>query len=444
MNILVLGAGESGTGAAVLAAKNGHNVLVSDGATIKEKYKNVLSKNNIKAEESQHAKAKDFPAELVIKSPGIPKSASIVQHFVKLNIEIIDEIEWAFQHCHGEVVAITGSNGKTTTTELVFHVLKRGNLNVGMAGNIGKSWAAQLAEGQKDLWVLELSSFQLDGIKTFRPKIAIITNITPDHLDRYENSMIKYTHSKMRITKNQKDNDYLIFCQDDEWTNRGIKETQPKAQPIPFSLKEKEMEQGAWLNDKQIEFNIAQKPFTMNVFELALEGKHNTQNSMAAGLTGRILEIRKEAIRESLSDFKEIPHRLEYVATVHGIDFVNDSKATNVNSTWWALESAEKPLIWILGGVDKGNDYSSLIPLAKDKVKAIVCLGADNAKIIEAFSGVVDNMVEVSSAKQAVDVSYQLGKKGDSVLLSPACASFDLFDSYEDRGNQFKAAVKAL
>ena len=444
MNILVLGAGESGTGAAVLAAKNGHTVLVSDGSTIKEKYKNVLSKNNIQTEEGQHAQAKDFPAELVIKSPGIPETASIVQHFAKQNIEVIDEIEWAFQHCQGEVVAITGSNGKTTTTELVYHVLKRGNLNVGMAGNIGKSWAAQLAEGQKDFWVLELSSFQLDGIKTFHPKIAIITNITPDHLDRYENSMMKYTHSKMRIAKNQDKNDYLIFCQDDEWTQTGIKETQPKAQHIPFSLKETKMEQGAWLQNKQIEFNIAQNPFTMNVFELALEGKHNTQNSMAAGLTGRILEIRKEAIRESLSDFKEIPHRLEYVATVHGIDFVNDSKATNVNSTWWALESAEKPLIWILGGVDKGNDYSSLIPLAKDKVKAIVCLGADNAKIIEAFSGVVDNMVEVSSAKQAVDVSYQLGKKGDSVLLSPACASFDLFDSYEDRGNQFKAAVKAL
>ena len=441
--IVVLGAGESGVGAAVLALKNGFEVFVSDHGKIADKYKQKLKRYMVAYEEGQHTEEMILKADEVIKSPGIPESSGIVQKIVAKKIPVISEIEFAGRYSKAKMIGITGTNGKTTTTMLTYHLLKKAGLNVGLAGNVGKSFAWQVAESNHDYYVIELSSFQLDGIVEFKCDIAVLTNITPDHLDRYDNDLKNYAYSKFRIIQNQTASDCFIYCADDEITNRYLTEMKVKAQTYPFSIKKK-LPEGAWLDNEIINIKTNLNHYTMNIHELALQGKHNLYNSMAAGIAARVLDIRKEIVRESLSDFRSIEHRLEHVSTVHGIEFVNDSKATNINSTWYALESFAKPVILILGGVDKGNDYSMLTDLVKEKVKAIVCLGKDNRKIIKAFKGVVETIVETSSADEAVRSSYQLGKGGDVVLLSPACASFDLFENYEDRGRQFKKAVKAL
>lgn len=443
MELAILGAGESGVGAALLAKKEGLVPFVSDAGKIKEKYKKVLIDNAIEWEEEGHSEARILAANEVIKSPGIPDTAPLILELKEKGIEVISEIEFAFRFCKGKIVAITGSNGKTTTTHLVYHVLKKGGLNVRMGGNVGKSFASLLVEGESDWYVLELSSFQLDGIKDFRAEIAILLNISPDHLDRYKNHFDSYADAKMRIVMNAKPEDYFIYCEDIEAVNEAIKRNPHQAIPIPFSIKNK-TPQGAYINNEQLIIHINNNQLIMSIHDLALQGKHNLYNSMASGIAGRILDLRKELIRESLSDFQNIEHRLEKVATIHGIEFINDSKATNVNSTWYALESLAKPAIWIVGGVDKGNDYAELLPLVKDKVKAIICLGLDNSKIIQAFEKDIQLIEEAKSADEAVRKAYEIGVKGDVVLLSPACASFDLFENYEDRGHQFKKAVRAL
>jgi UDP-N-acetylmuramoylalanine--D-glutamate ligase len=441
--IVVLGARESGTGAAILAKAKGFDVFVSDKGIIDDKFKNSLFKHHIKFEEGQHTESEILSATEVIKSPGIPDKAEIILKLKEKQIPIISEIEFASRYTNAKKICITGSNGKTTTTLLTYHILKKSGLNVGLAGNVGKSFAAMVADQKHDYYVLELSSFQLDDMYKFKADIAILLNITPDHLDRYEYKMENYVNSKFRITHNQTENDAFIFCTDDPEIMKVLSDKNIKAKKYPFSITHK-VEEGAWLNGNQINININNNPLTMTVEELALQGKHNIYNSMAAGIAARILDIRKEIIRESLSDFENIEHRLEYVAKINDIEFINDSKSTNVNSAWYALESFDKPIVWIAGGVDKGNDYSMLKDLVKAKVKAIVCMGKDNKKIIKAFKDIVPVIEETSSAEEAVAVAYRLGKKGDVVLLSPACASFDLFENYEDRGNKFKAAVRAL
>ncbi len=441
--LAILGGGESGVGAALLAKKQGYEVLVSDFGSIKDKYKSQLAAAGISFEEGGHSSDRILTATEIVKSPGIPEKAPIVKQALEKGISVIDELEFAHRYNEGKIVAITGSNGKTTTTMLTYHILQKAGLNVGLAGNVGQSWAAQLAEGQKEVWVIEISSFQLDGTVEFKPDIALLMNITPDHLDRYDYKMDNYSRSKMRIAANQDKNDYFIYNAEDSETARLMKELNIQAQLLPFGINTTNTA-GAVADESNITFFNHQNPFTMSIHELALQGKHNVHNSMASAIAARVLDIRKEVIRESLSDFEGVEHRLEFVANVHGIEFVNDSKATNINSTWYALESVKKPVVWIVGGVDKGNDYTELVPLVKDKVKAIICLGTDNAKIISAFSGVVDRIVEARSAQQAVQFGYDMGTNGDMVLLSPACASFDLFENYEDRGRQFKTAVKGL
>lgn len=449
--IVVLGGGESGVGAAVLAQVNGFDVFLSDKNKIKEKYKNVLLKNSIEWEEEKHTDALILNADEVVKSPGIPDHVALIKVLHGKSIPVISEIEFAGRYTSSKTICITGSNGKTTTALLIYHMLKKAELNVALAGNIGQSFAMQVADNIKrdeeeiEYYVLELSSFQLDGMFEFKADIAILLNITPDHLDRYDNKMKNYVDSKFRILQNQTENDAFIFCVDDKTITNEIENKKIKPKQYPFSIKQK-LEQGAYItenNQININTNNSNQLF-MTIQELALQGKHNIYNSMAAGVTGKLIEIRKETIRESLSDFDNVPHRLEIVGNIHGIEFINDSKATNVNSTWYALESMDNPVVLILGGVDKGNDYSQLNELIKDKVKAIVCLGSDNKKIIKAFGGLVDTIVEATTAQRAVVKSYELGKKGDTVLLSPACASFDLFDDYEDRGDQFKQAVRGL
>jgi len=441
--IVVLGAGESGVGAAVLAKKQGLDVFVSDKGEIKENYKKVLSHHEIQWEEGKHSEDKILAAQQVVKSPGIPDNVSLIEKIRSRKTPVISEIEFAAQYTNAKLIGVTGSNGKTTTSMLLYFLLKNAGVNVGLAGNIGQSFALQVAKENYDHYVLELSSFQLDGMEKTKLDIAVLLNITPDHLDRYENKMQNYVDSKFRITQNQSAEDVFIFCADDPIVQSEILKREIQSIKYPFSLK-RIHDEGAYEENENLILNINNKRFNMSIHDLALQGKHNTYNSMAAGIAGKVLEIRKEIIRESLSDFQNVEHRLEFVAKVHGIEFVNDSKATNVNSTWYALESMMKPVIWIVGGVDKGNDYSELLPLVKDKVTGIVCLGKNNGKIHEAFAGVIDNIVDASSAQEAVAASYQLAKKGQSVLLSPACASFDLFENYEDRGNQFKRAVKAL
>jgi len=444
MRLLVLGGGESGTGAALLAAQKGWEVKLSEYGTLKQTYKDALLNKGIAFEEGGHSEAWVNWASLIVKSPGIAEKTPIMQQVLAAKIPWEDEIEFASRYSKGKVVAITGSNGKTTTTMLTYHLLLKAGLNVGLAGNIGKSWAMQLCEGDKDYWVLELSSFQLDGLRNCPIHIAMLCNISPDHLDRYGYELSNYAKAKWRVTSGQTAQDYFIWNADDEISEGLMKTEGTKAQCLPFSLKEKQA-LGAYLENEEIQITTNHKDeLKMTIHELALQGKHNVANSMAAAIASRVLEIRKESVRESLADFKGAPHRLEFVATVHGIDFINDSKATNVNSTWWALESANKPVIWIVGGVDKGNDYSSLKELVNDKVKAIVCLGLDNAKIKASFEGLVPAIVETNNMKHALELSYQLGAKGDAVLLSPCCASFDLFENYEDRGNQFKKEVRAL
>ena len=443
-DIAILGAAESGVGAALLAQKQGMNVWVSDSGIIKSEYRQQLSQAGIAFEEETHTEDIIFQAATVVKSPGIPGKAPIVQGIKSQGIELISEIEFASRYFDGKIVAITGSNGKTTVTSLTYEIIKAAGLNVGMAGNIGTSFAAQLTTDEaRDIYVLEVSSFQLDDIASFKPYIAILTNITPDHLDRYEYDMNLYAASKMNITRNQGKDDFFIHCADDPVSIKSLKNKTSEARTYAFSI-EKQMEEGAWLDDKEhIQIKIKNQDI-MSIEELALQGKHNTYNSMASGLAARLLGIRKEVIREVLSGFDSIEHRLEHVLQIYGMNFINDSKATNVNSAWYALESISGDIIWLAGGVDKGNDYSALYDLVKDKVKAIICVGDNNTKLHENFEDKVPIVIDAAHIDEAVRMAYKLGEKGDTVLLSPACASFDRFENYEDRGRQFKEAVRRL
>ncbi|MBP9848485.1 MAG: UDP-N-acetylmuramoyl-L-alanine--D-glutamate ligase [Flavobacterium sp.] len=441
MRLVILGGGESGVGTAILGQQKGYDVFVSDFGKIKENYKEVLSINGIAWEDEKHTEELILNADLVMKSPGIPEKAPIVKKLIEKEIPVISEIELAVQFTDATTIGITGSNGKTTTTLLTYHLLKEAGLNVGLAGNIGKSFAWQVAENKHDIYVLELSSFQLDGIINYKPHIAIIMNISPDHLDRYNYDYNLYIGSKFRITKNQTEADYLIYDNEDEAIQNWLKNNKIKANKVPFSLITKPENQGAFLEDNNINSTINKELFTMPINELALEGKHNIKNAMAATAVAQLLNIRKQTIRESLTNFQGVEHRLEKVLKIQGVQYINDSKATNVNSVFYALDSMTTPTVWIVGGVDKGNDYDELMPLVREKVKAIVCLGVDNTKIINAFNNVVDVMVETTSMSEAVQLAQRLAEKGDSVLLSPACASFDLFENYEDRGQQFKQAI---
>ena len=441
--LVVLGGGESGVGTAILGKQKGYDVFVSDKGAISKKYKEVLIHNEVVFEENQHTESKILNADVVMKSPGIPDKVALIQKIIQKSIPVVSEIEYAAQFTTASIIGITGSNGKTTTTLLVHHILKNAGLNVGIAGNIGDSFAQQVAEHSFDNYVLELSSFQLDGIEKFNPHIAILTNITPDHLDRYEYDFNKYIDSKFRITKNQTASDFLIYDADDEAINKWLLENKTSAKLVPFSL-EKKMEYGAYVEDNNIIINITKDKINMPISTLSIKGKHNTKNAMAATMAAQLLKVRKQNIKESLEDFEGAEHRLENVAKVREVEYINDSKATNVNATFYALECMEKTTVWIVGGVDKGNDYNDLLPLVREKVKAIVCLGLDNEKIKGTFGNVVDIIVETAGAEEAVKVSQKLADKGEAVLLSPACASFDLFDNYEDRGRQFKKAVRSL
>ena len=444
MRLVVLGGGESGVGTAILGKKKGYDVFVSDFGKIKENYKEVLTINGIAWEDEMHTEELILNADVVMKSPGIPEKAPIVKKLIEKGISVISEIEFAIQFTDATTVGITGSNGKTTTTLLTYHLLKQGGLNVGLAGNIGKSFAWQVAENKHDIYVLELSSFQLDGIINYKPHIAIITNISPDHLDRYNYDYSLYIDSKFRITKNQTEADYLIYDNEDEAIQNWLKNNTIKANKVPFSLITKPENEGGFLEENNMNTTIKNDTFTMPINELALEGKHNIKNAMAATAVAQLLNIRKQTIRESLTNFQGAEHRLEKVLKIQGVQYINDSKATNVNSVFYALDSMTTPTVWIVGGVDKGNDYDELMPLVREKVKAIVCLGVDNTKISNAFNNVVDVMVETTSMSEAVQIAQRLAEKGDSVLLSPACASFDLFENYEDRGKQFKQAIYNL
>ena len=442
--VVILGAGESGVGAAKLAQLKGFDVFVSDFGVITDKYKSALEKLNIPFESEKHTEELILNATEVIKSPGIPPSASIIKKLVAKNISVISEIEFAGRYTDAKMICITGSNGKSTTSLLTYHILKNAGLNVGLAGNIGHSFAAQVATENFDYYVLEISSFMLDDMFHFKADIAVLLNITPDHLDRYDYKLENYAASKMRIIQNQTANDVFIYCEDDEESKKALANNQPMAKTYPFSIINT-LEKGAYLHEQII--HILTEPnnqFTMSISDLALQGKHNIYNSMASGIVAKVLELRNETIRESMGNFKNIEHRLEHVAKISGIDFINDSKATNVNSTWYALESMTTDVVLIMGGVDKGNDYNMLKDLVKSKVKAIVCLGKDNKRIHDAFEDDVEVIVNTFSADEAAQIAFHLAKRGDAVLLSPACASFDLFKNYEDRGNQFKAAVREL
>jgi len=441
--LVILGAGESGTGSAVLAKQKGYEVFVSDKSAIKQKYKDVLLNLGIEWEELQHTEDLILNADEVIKSPGIPPTVALIQKIKAKGIPVISEIEFAGRYTNAKMICVTGSNGKTTTATLIHHILHKAGYNVALGGNVGHSFAKLVSENRYEYFVLELSSFQLDDMFSFRANVAVITNITPDHLDRYDYKLENYAAAKMRITQNQTSEDALIWCIDDEVSVKEVTSRKIEAKQYPFSLKQV-INQGAYVLNNQLTININNNPLTMNIEELALQGRHNAYNSMAAGIAARLVEVRKEAIRESLSDFQSVEHRLEHVGRINNVDFINDSKATNVNSTWYALESVNTPIVWIVGGVDKGNDYTQLFEMVQQKVHSIVCLGTDNSKIIEAFGDKVENIVEAGSAQEAVNLSYRLAKKGDSVLLSPACASFDLFENYEDRGQQFKKAVRSL
>ena len=435
--IVVLGAGISGVGAAVLAKKKGFEVFVSDKGKITEDNKKVLLNNEVDWEENNHTFDKILNADEVIKSPGIPDSIELIQNLKNAKIPLISEVEFAFRYTKAKIAAITGSNGKTTTTLLLGHVLKNAGYDVLVAGNVGVGFALSISERDYDYIVLELSSFQLDGIKNFRSDVAILLNITPDHLDRYDYRLENYSASKFKITENQKEQDFLIYNADDEI----VKEIKTKAKKLPISLKN-EQKEGGFLNKNELIIKLNNNTMTMQ--ELALQGKHNIFNSMAAAMAARVFEVKDSVIRQSMIDFQNVEHRLEYVLTVHGIDFINDSKATNVNACWFALESMTKGVVWIVGGVDKGNDYSELAEMVDEKVKAIICLGENNQNIIDAFKDKVDTIVQASTMSEAVNQSYSLANKGETVLLSPACASFDLFANYEDRGVQFKKSARTL
>jgi UDP-N-acetylmuramoylalanine--D-glutamate ligase len=441
--LVVLGGGESGVGTAILGKKEGFDVFVSDFGKIKDKYKDVLNRYEIKWEAEKHTEELILNADVVMKSPGISEKSTIVKKLLDKGTPIISEIEFAYEFTNAKTIGITGSNGKTTTTMLTYHLLKEGGLNVGLGGNIGKSFAWQVAEENYDCYVLELSSFQLDGIINYKPDIAILTNISPDHLDRYEYKYENYIASKFRITLNQTEDDYFIYDADDSAISEWLQQNKTNAKLIPFSLT-KTFENGAFIKNETMDIIINNEEFEMKTGEVSLEGKHNLKNAMAATSVAQLMKIRKETIRESLSNFQGVEHRLEKVLKIQNVQYINDSKATNVNATFFALDSMTVPTVWIVGGVDKGNDYAELMPLVREKVKAIICLGIDNKKIVDAFGNVVDMMVEVDNMRDAVNTASHIAEKGEAVLLSPACASFDLFQNYEDRGMQFKVAVQNL
>jgi UDP-N-acetylmuramoylalanine--D-glutamate ligase len=441
--IVVLGAGESGTGAAVLAARQGYDVFVSDSGYIRPEYREILNKYRIPFEEKNHSMDIILSACEVIKSPGISDKTPVMKAVIDEQIPVISEIEFGARYTNAKKICITGSNGKTTTTSLIYYMMKEAGMNVGLAGNVGKSFALQVAEENFDYYVIELSSFQLEGMYRFKADIAILLNITPDHLDRYEYSLQKYINAKMRILQNMTKEEFFIFCSDDEITIKELEKIVLTAQALPFSIEEKHSP-GAYIENVFLNIDYRSSNFSMPAGELSLKGKHNIYNSMAAGIAGRLLEIRKENIRTALSTFPGVEHRLEHVLRIRDVEYINDSKATNVNSTWYALESVKKPVVWIAGGTDKGNDYSILQGLAEEKVRGLICLGKDNTKLIKSFRDIVPQYVEVQSMPDAVKTAYRMAKPGDTVLLSPACASFDLFNNYEDRGLQFKQCVREL
>ncbi|CAG1022100.1 UDP-N-acetylmuramoylalanine--D-glutamate ligase [Methylococcales bacterium] len=444
--LVVLGAAESGIGAALLGKQQGWDVFVSDGGTIKDKYKEELQAAGIDYEEKTHTEEKILNADCVVKSPGISDKVAIVKKVRAAGIEVCSEIEFGYRYKNNsKIIAITGSNGKTTTTSLTYHLLKEADYNVAMVGNIGYSFARQVAEQPHEWYVIEVSSFQLDDIHSFKPDVAVLLNITPDHLDRYDYKFENYIKAKFRIAENQTEREYFVVNYDDPVIKEHITTHFIQSNTIYFTMSEQNINQeGGFINDDNMNIRFNGEELNMSIHDLTTKGKHNLYNSMAAGISSRIAGIRKEKIRESFSSFKGLEHRLEFVATIRGVDFINDSKATNVNSVWYALESMTKPTVLILGGQDKGNDYNEILELVKEKVKAIVCMGIDNAPIHAAFEGVVDSIVDTQSAKDAVNAAYALAEKGDAVLLSPACASFDLFTNYEDRGEQFKEAVRNL
>ena len=441
--LVVLGAGESGVGTAILGKKEGFEVFVSDNGSIQKKYKDVLINLGVEWEEKGHSQDRIVQADLVMKSPGIPDKVPLVELLHQKNIPVISEIEFAARYTDATIIGITGSNGKTTTTMLTHHILSEGGLNVGMAGNIGDSFARMVAEKNHDFYVLEISSFQLDGIRDFKPHIAILTNISPDHLDRYDYSFEKYVASKFRITENQEETDYFIYDAEDAVIQKKLASIPIKSRLLPFALT-KIVPEGAHIENENIIIKTENKTAHMNTKNVALEGKHNLKNTMAAAMVANLVGIRSESIRKSIQNFHGAPHRLEKVLKIHHVQYINDSKATNVNATFFALDSMATPVVWIVGGVDKGNDYKELMPLVREKVKAIICLGMDNTRIKEAFGNVVDLLIETYAMSEAVKVAYKIAERGDTVLLSPACASFDLFENYEDRGNQFKEAIKNL
>ena len=438
-----MGGGESGTGAAVLAKKQGFEVFLSDKGKLGQEYADMLRKWDIPFEEGGHSEELILNADEVIKSPGIPNTDPLIQKLSAQGTHIISEIEFAGRYDRARRICITGSNGKTTTTSLIYYLLRQAGLNVGLGGNIGKSYAYQVATADHDIYVLEISSFQLDNMYDFKADIAIITNITPDHLDRYNHDMEEYVKAKFRITRNMSSEDCFIFCSDDEITINHLNKIVVKAKQLPFTQKT-EVKEGAFVKDDKIVIRYQDNECDMYIRDLALGGRHNIYNSMAAALAARVMDIDNGTIREALSSFQPVEHRLEKVASVGGVLYINDSKATNVDAAWYALECQKQPVVWIVGGTDKGNDYSSLVPLAKEKVRAMVCMGVDNRKFHESFDSVVPEIVEAGSAHEAVQLASRLAKKGDVVLLSPCCASFDLFKNYEDRGRQFKDEVRKL
>ncbi|MDR3365389.1 MAG: UDP-N-acetylmuramoyl-L-alanine--D-glutamate ligase [Prevotellaceae bacterium] len=441
--LVILGGGESGVGAAVLGSAKGFDVFLSDAGSIGADYAAALREHGVACEQGGHTEELILNADEVVKSPGIPDTAPIVQKLLAAGVPVISEIELAARYTNAKLICVTGSNGKTTTTSLIYHIMKSAGLSVGLGGNIGRSFARQVAAESFDYYVLELSSFQLDGMYRFKADVAVLLNITPDHLDRYGYKLENYARSKFRIAQNMDKNGCFIYCADDEVTMKYLAEANIRAQLLGFS-QQQQLPQGACLNNNKFTAMYKNNSLEMLLDELSLKGKHNLYNSMAAAIAGQVLKIRKEHIRNSLMSFESIEHRLEPVLSVGGVLFINDSKATNINSTWYALESMATPTVWIVGGVDKGNDYSQLLELVRQKVKAIVCMGVDNRKIHEAFRGVVSDIVDTRSAEEAVKAAYKLSQKGDAVLLSPACASFDLFQNYEDRGAQFKRAIRYL
>lgn len=441
--VVVLGGGESGIGTAVLATIKGHEVFLSDSNMVTDQAREILEKYSIPFEEGGHTREKILNASVVVKSPGIPDTVPIIEELTNNNVPVISEIEFAGRYDKSKKICVTGSNGKTTTASIIYFLLKNAGLNVGLAGNIGQSYAYQVATCNYDYYVLELSSFQLDGMYEFKADIAVLLNITPDHLDRYDNRMENYIKAKFRITQNMSSEDCFIFCADDEVSISHLNQIVLHAKQLPFS-QEREVEEGAFVKDHKMHVHYQDREYQMFLSELSLQGRHNVYNSMAAAITGKVLDIDNEVLRDSLTSFEGVEHRLEKVLKVKNVLYINDSKATNVNSTWYALESMTTPVVWIAGGKDKGNDYEPLFDLVKERVRAIICLGADNTKLHKVFGGMVDNMFDATSAKEAVEIAYKIAQPGDTVLLSPACASFDLFKNFEERGRLFKEAVQKL